>query len=380
MKRAKTKPTRRVAFVVPSLALGGAERSLVKAATMLFESGYDVHVVVLSDTAVEIDSELPPAVALWRCRGGRSANPVLWMRVRSRLRRIGASVVIGWSTYANMVAVIASRPWDPWKLVLSERNYVPELLRTLAGTSPRRLLMAFLIRALYPRAAVVTANSAENVRFLAKWIRSSVSFKELPNMIDIEQVDRLSMEMVPADNRNDDVLILAAGRLVPQKGFDILLRAMAQVPKDLSWHLELIGEGPEEAHLRRLAVEAGIAHRINWLGAQANPFPYFRNADIVVVPSRFEGFPNTALEAMASGKALICTDCKTGPRELTGNGQFAVLVPKENVGLLANAITRLARDPEARRDLGSKARIHVAGRYSVEVVKKAYIDVIGCPA
>jgi glycosyltransferase involved in cell wall biosynthesis len=218
------------------------------------------------------------------------------------------------------------------------------------------------------------------VRFLAKWLRGSASFEQLPNMIDIEQVDRLGMELAPAESRNDDVLILAAGRLVPQKGFDILLRAMAQVPKDLPWRLEMIGEGPEDTYLRQIAVEAGIAQQIDWLGARANPFPHFRNADIVVVPSRFEGFPNTALEAMASGKALICTDCKTGPRELTGNGQFAVLVPKENVGVLADAITRLARDPEGRRNLGSNARIYVAGRYSVDVVKKAYINLIGCPA
>jgi glycosyltransferase involved in cell wall biosynthesis len=239
--------------------------------------------------------------------------------------------------------------------------------------------MAFLIRALYPRAAVVTANSEENVRFLAKWIRGSASFEQLPNMIDIEQVDRLGMELAPAESRNDDVLILAAGRLVPQKGFDILLRAMAQVPKDLPWRLEMIGEGPEDTRLRQIAVEAGIAQQIDWLGTRANPFPHFRNADIVVVPSRFEGFPNTALEAMASGKALICTDCKTGPRELTGNGQFAVLVPKENIGALTEAITRLARDPKARQDLGNQARTHVAGQYSVEVVKRIYANLIDCP-
>lgn len=379
MKR-KTRPTRRVAFVIPSLELGGAERSLVKAANMLFECGYDVHVVVLSDAATEIDSELSPAVTVWRCRGGSSANPVLWIRVRVRLRKISPSVVIGWSTYANLVAVLASRPWDPWKLVLSERVYVPEILRTLVGASPRRLLMAFLMRALYPLASVVTANSAENVRFLAKWIRGNASFTQLPNMIDIEQVNRLSIEVPCVDSRSDEVLILAAGRLVPQKGFDILLRAMAQVPKDLPWRLEMIGEGPEDTRLRQIAVEAGIAHRIDWLGARANPFPHFRNADIVVVPSRFEGFPNTALEAMASGKALICTDCKTGPRELSSNGQFAVLVPKENVGALAEAITRLARDPKARQDLGNKARTHVAGQYSVEVVKRIYINLIDCPA
>jgi glycosyltransferase involved in cell wall biosynthesis len=379
MKR-KIRPTRRVAFVIPSLELGGAERSLVKAANMLFECGYDVHVVVLSDAATEIDSELSPAVTVWRCRGGSSASPVLWIRVRLRFKKISPSVVIGWSTYANLVAVIASRPWDPWKLVLSERVYIPGILRARAGPSPRRLLIAFLMRALYPLAAVVTANSAENVRFLAKWIRGNTLFKQVPNVIDIGQINRLSMEAADIHGTGDGVLILGAGRLVPQKGFDILLRALAQVPKDLPWRLNVIGEGPEEGRLRQLAAEAGIAHRINWLGARANPFPYYRNADIVVVPSRFEGFPNTALEAMASGRALICTDCKTGPRELSGNGQFAILVPKENVEALAEAITRLARDPEARRHLGNKARTHVVDQYSVEVVKQIYTNLIDCPA
>lgn len=364
----------RIAFIIPTLTLGGAQRSLVKAATLLYESEHDVHVIVLSDSRIRIDNELPEAVTVWHCHGGRSANPLLWWRVRMRLRRIRPSIVIGWSTYANLVAIVASRPWDRWRLVLSERIYVPAFLRTLGTSSHRRWLLSHLMRMLYPLASVVTANSTDNVRFLAKWVRHGCAFRQLPNIIDIDVVERLGIESAGSALDSRGLVILAAGRLVPQKGFDLLLRALAFVPKDISWRLEIIGQGSEESHLRQLAAEAGVADRVIWLRAQRNPFTYYRKADIVVVPSRFEGFPNTAMEAMATGRALICTDCRTGPRELSEKGKFAMLVPVENVEALASAITFLARNPEARRRLGMEARKHVADRYSSEVVRQIYLD------
>ena len=115
--------TVRVVFVAPSLALGGAERSLVKAATVIASAGVQVDVLILTDGANTLVSELPDAVGVVRCNGTRTANPWLWFRVSRMLRRMRPNVVVAWSVYANLVAVVASGLRRPWKLVLSERIY-----------------------------------------------------------------------------------------------------------------------------------------------------------------------------------------------------------------------------------------------------------------
>jgi glycosyltransferase involved in cell wall biosynthesis len=366
----------RIAFVVSSLSLGGAERSLAKAATLLYESGHDIHVVAISDSPLSIEGELPKAATIWHCHARRTASPLLWAKVRRRLKRVMPQRVIGWSTYANMVAIVASRPWDRWQVILSERNYVPAMLRTLGSAPLRQRLIATLIRRLYPLANTVTANSLHNVRFLRSWLRNGVTVEHLPNVIDVDLLEELSADAQVETAKGNHVRLLAVGRLVHQKGFDILLRALGVLAKDPSWSLTIVGGGPDLDRLKALARDLAIETRVRWLGARPNPFPYYRDSDIVVVPSRFEGFPNAAMEAMASGKALICTDCKTGPRELTRNGRFGVLVPVQDVAELANAIARLMREPVLRWTLGKEAWQHIVRNYSSDAVRSTYLRVI----
>jgi glycosyltransferase involved in cell wall biosynthesis len=116
------------------------------------------------------------------------------------------------------------------------------------------------------------------------------------------------------------------------------------------------------------AEKRGIQAAVVWEGEQANPFPYYGWADIVISPSRFEGFPNVPLEAMACGKAVICSDCRTGPRELTRTGRYGRLVPAEDSSALAAAIISLGDHPDAARDLGHAAHEHVRACYDYDVV------------
>jgi glycosyltransferase involved in cell wall biosynthesis len=116
-----------------------------------------------------------------------------------------------------------------------------------------------------------------------------------------------------------------------------------------------VGDGPLAASLRALADHLGVADRVHWAGRQRDPATFVADSDIVVLPSRFEGFPNALAEAMAAGRAVVATDCRSGPRELIDDGRNGLLVPVEDSEALARAITRLVRDPAERSRMAAAA-------------------------
>lgn len=149
-------------------------------------------------------------------------------------------------------------------------------------------------------------------------------------------------------------MIVGMGRLGREKGFDLLVRASAAVRHP--FRVVLLGEGVEENSLRELVKNLGIGDRVEFAGFRKNPFPYLQKASVFVLPSRYEGFPNSLLEAMALGVACVATRCPTGPEEIIMDGENGLLVPVEDPTALANAIDRLLGDTELRDRLGRAAR------------------------
>lgn len=365
----------RVAVIVPSLILGGAEASLAKTASIICGAVDRLDVLVLADVQSAVLAQLPPGVRLHVLHGHSSANPLLWIRVRRILRRLKSDVVIGWSIYANFVSVIASQGLPIRRLIVSERNYIPQMFSRSYVRSWLRKVILTLIRGLYRKAHVVTANSQASVRFLRHFVGTGPSFIELPNLIDVDLVNdyaRLSPEVMPRGNNGPK--ILAIGRLVHQKGFDLLLQALALIRRTHPWTVLIAGDGPEAERLRALAAQLGIEAAVQWVGAVTNPFPYYCWADLVVLPSRFEGFPNVALEAMACGRTVICSDCKSGPRELTAGGKYGILVPSNTVQPLADAILRYGVDQAAREAMGPAAMRRVRESYDVARQRLHYLE------
>lgn len=132
--------------------------------------------------------------------------------------------------------------------------------------------------------------------------------------------------------------IAAIGRLAAQKGFDVLVSAMAQVPAP--WQLNIWGEGPERLQLERLISNLGLESAITLRGYTHDPIGVLRLADLFVLPSRHEGLPTTLVEALACQCQIVATDCRHGPREILQDGELGELVPVEDVVSLAHAISR----------------------------------------
>jgi glycosyltransferase involved in cell wall biosynthesis len=162
-------------------------------------------------------------------------------------------------------------------------------------------------------------------------------------------------------------LLMAVGRLDVQKGFDVLLKTfVALAPRYPSWDLVILGEGPERAGLEQQVAAAGLQRRV-WLpGRAGNVGDWYSRADLYVMSSRFEGFPNTLAEAMAHGCAAVSYDCDTGPREIIRHEYDGLLVtPVGDVPALSLALDRLMRDDVERERMAARA-IEVRERFSME--------------
>lgn len=363
----------RITMLVPELGLGGAERSLVRFANQLSRLGSEVSIIVFRKEVGVEALRLLPRVKVHTAACDSTSNPLLWFLVRRWLKVLRPEVVIGWSTYANMVALITQSP--AWRTIVVERNYPPQLFDARWTNPVRRFIVLRLMRTAYRSADMVAANSSHSLKFLRRFVGTRPMYGQFRNCIEEVELGS-SGDRITELSSWPSPRIVAVGRLAHQKGFDVLLRALARVRKAHDWQVVIVGDGEERERLQRLAAELGVSESVTWMGARRNPIPFYEAAEIVVVPSRYEGFPNVLLEAMALGRATIASDCRTGPAELTQNGKFGALVPVEDVEGLAREIERLGSDPAARAELGEGARAWVRQNYSSDVVSTQILELI----
>ena len=168
--------------------------------------------------------------------------------------------------------------------------------------------------------------------------------------------------------------VLGIGRHVPQKGFDVLLKAFA-LSNQVSHDLLLAGEGPERPNLECLAADLGLGDRVCFVGRAARPLAVslFAGCSFFVLPSRLEPQGIVNLEAMAAGKAVLASNVGGVP-EIVRDGEKGLLVPAEGVPALAQAITRLAADAPLRQKLGAAGRER-AGAFDWDAIAEQYLDI-----
>jgi glycosyltransferase involved in cell wall biosynthesis len=187
----------------------------------------------------------------------------------------------------------------------------------------------------------------------------------IPNAVDAGRFaagvgEPVRRELEPGDRS----LVLAVGRLHEQKGHDVLLRAAADVTDAC---FALAGDGPERARLERLAAELGIADRVRFLGTRNDVPDLLAAADVVVLPSRYEGLPLSLLEAMAAGVPVVASRIP-GNDELVEDRRTGVLVAPGDAAALAEALRQLLADPARRAALAEQGRKQVADRYTARAV------------
>jgi len=206
----------------------------------------------------------------------------------------------------------------------------------------------------------------------------------LPNAIDIDSI----REGASVYNDNVQVTPIGAPYIVSvarldevQKDHRTLLRAYAELVKrrPVAEHLVIVGNGAYRQELQNLARDLGIHDRVHFAGHQDNPHPIVARASVLVLSSKYEGMPMVLLEALAMGKAIVATDCPTGPREILDGGKAGALVPIGDISAMANAMARFLTDDAAREASAAEARTR-ASYYGIEESNSrllAFIDSVG---
>jgi glycosyltransferase involved in cell wall biosynthesis len=284
------------------------------------------------------------------------------LRLRRELRRLEPDLVISFLDTTNVLTLFASLGLDI-PVIVSER------------VDPRHhpigLSWSILRSLLYRYAAAVVVQSYA----LRDWASRLVGRKAthiIPNPISLE----LDASVKETSCENSGHMVVAMGRLAPQKAFDVLLKAFARcATKHARWSLVILGEGNERRNLEALAADLGIMDRTKLAGNVRDPASILMRADLFVCPSRYEGFPNALLEAMACGLAVIATDCPSGPREIVHDGVNGVLVGVDDVDALTAAMDRLMTNPGERQRLGKQA-VNVLERFSIDRTMSRWDELI----
>jgi GalNAc-alpha-(1->4)-GalNAc-alpha-(1->3)-diNAcBac-PP-undecaprenol alpha-1,4-N-acetyl-D-galactosaminyltransferase len=354
---------------IGTLEAGGAERVLSILANQWVEEGHDVDLITFSEPSTD---HYPLNPTVFRHALGTLEHPdhrirrlignvTRVARFRRLLRQVRPDVVVSFIDKMNILTILATRGLDI-PVVVSER------------TDPRRhnigRLARILRRRLYPLATCVVVQTDGVAEWVATFVdRSRIAV--IPNPVPTRYANEAEdAVVVPAP------YIVALGRLVPIKGFDLLIQAFAEAAVDCKeWSLLIIGEGPQRGHLEALASELGVGGRVILPGLLEDPHQLLEGGSIFALTSAYEGFPNALLEAMAAGLAVVAFDCPSGPRAIIRDGIDGILLPPGDRDELAKTLHRLMHDKELRAHLATRAP-EVQIRFSVARVMDQWQTVL----
>lgn len=334
-----------ILFLIADLGSGGAQQVLSQIANHWAATGRRIGVATFTDEADDFFS-LDDRIERIVLGGIADSGPVIdklrnnYARVkaiRRALKQFSGHTAVSFIAPMNTLLVAASRGLA-YRIIISERNDPARQSYGRAWDTLRRHL--------YKRADLVTANSRGALETLKGFVPAE-KLAYLPNPL------RAQPTPLPTDATERAPVFLNVGRLHEQKAQDVLIRAFANIQEKCpDWRLVILGEGSARDALEALAAELGVAHKIDLPGRVSDPFPHYRQASIFVLPSRWEGFPNTLMEAMSCGLPAIVSDATPGPLEVVRDHETGRVVPLDNVEALAEAMLKLAHEPEERLRLG----------------------------
>jgi len=323
-------------------AFAGAERMTAVIANALSQRGYRVHILSLADS--HSCFALHPKLSHHAIFESRPSFKRHYLTAVGRIRRyvtehdvdvlVEVDPMLTWFTLPALAGTSVNRvAWEHCHFGEDLGNPARRVARWLAA---------------HTAAGIVVLTVADQALWQAA-IRHRFDVRVIANPLPFD----LPRELAPRHTQ----VVLAVGRLVPAKGFDVLLKAWRQVSHDApGWRLEIVGDGPEREALELLATQLDITNTVSMPGARQDIEAAYLDASIFCMSSRYEGFGLVLLEAMSHGLPVVATACDTGPRSLIEDGVNALAVAVDTPDALAEGLLRVIGNPALQRALSQGGR------------------------
>lgn len=327
----------RVSFAIPALDRGGPDRVFYELLSGLDRERFEPSLIVQKDDGDYLH-RLSGRVRIDVIGSNRAGAGYPVAALRRHLRAQAPDIVISTlrMTLTTTAALIGLR--RPPVHIVRPANHLSANARELIAVAPIKHRISLLANlAMLRLSDAVICQSGSLRADLDRYVKLEHKAYTIGNPVDLKAlaVQANASAQAPAGAP----ALLSVGRLMPQKGYDLLIRAM---PAVLRQHpgaqLTIIGEGSERAHLERLIVEHALGSQVSLPGFIANPYPLMKRCSLFVSSSRYEGFPNVVLEALALGRPVVATDCAGGTSEMIKPGLTGQLAACESPAALAAAI------------------------------------------
>ena len=326
-----------ILFIIPNLNGGGAERVFINYIRALDSHRFNIKLLLIEKIGVFLNL-VPPYVKIFDL--GKKRTRFSFFKLLKRVKQINPELIVATTNRMNILILLVSLFLGKQvKIVL----YEPSMPSAQFGRKYLPIYYLWFIKCLYPRASNIIAQTEamkEEIHtfFNIPYDKILVSI----NPIDADFIDaQIRNSNNPFDENN--VNVVASGRIREEKGFDFLIKAFAKVVDgDKRFRLHILGKEADEGSHKRMLVnlihELGLEKKVVFTGFKNNPFPYYKYADLFVLSSRWEGLPNVVLEALYLKTPVIVTDCIPFFSKIIEEGKNGFIVKFGDENAMANRI------------------------------------------
>lgn len=375
---------KKVLFMIDSLNGGGAERVLINILKRMDYTKYQVTVFLIFGEGVYLSS-VPQNVKVRSLLKGYNTikgwHPILRMiyKIYIKLTLGIVKILKGRPIYNHILkekydVEISFIEGDTCYFVANSRNKASKKISWIHIDLGKRRTMDYTteLRSLSRMDKIICVSNGTKKSVLSLYPQLEDKLQVIYNPIDKEQI--IMNASVPIQISKDKTTIVCVGRLVYQKGYNVLLQAHKElINEGIEHQVIVLGEGNLENELKKQILELNLQESFTLLGYRENPYPYIKAADIYVLPSIFEGFSLSLVEAMVLGKPCIATRC-VGPTEIL-NDEYGLLVEPGEMESLKQSMKKLIENKELQEYYSKKSLERIA-IFDIDSVMKEISNII----
>ena len=349
---------KKICFIVPNLGGGGAEKVALHLLNNLNLNKFNLSVIIIYKDKGEYFTDLRKEVK--RIFLEKEKVRYFIFSLYKTLKKEKPDIVIDFSFESMILTGVFIIPFF-------KNIYFVGRQMNILGIQKFNFLKRWLLKMAYKNFDKIITQSRDMTEDLLKNISiSKEKIEEINNATDIDKIEELSNENIEIEFDKNSKNLLCVGRLAPQKGFDLIINTMLLLDKNIK--LYIIGNGKEKENLVNLIKKLNLEDHVFLLGKKSNPYIYMKNADLFILSSRYEGFPNVLLEAGACGLYSICNDCPGGVNEIIEKNINGNIVDFNNKNLVAKIIEENLTSYRNKE----KIKKSIENRYSLSKIINKY--------